>query len=744
MKNLFIKYFFILYSILLVSGCTSSETFGKPEDNDKECKVEFTSAVPVFDNISSIKEVEIVATGKWTAESDQPWCSITPKSGSKGYHTLEILVEKNETEFERNASISVETKDMKDKMTISQKERDAFLLSSSKAEISSEKQSVRVEVKTNIGYTYAIDDKARSWITDSKSRSLSSHSLEFFVAKNESNSARQGNIIFESGQHKEVFTIYQQPGHEDQLVLSEKEFVVSSKQNDIKIELQSNTDYKMLLPEVDWIHEQPTRAMSSYTHYLTISENESAEERTADILFLYGEKTESVHVYQKSKDAIIVAKKFYTINVEGGDLYFSVASNVSFETTCNVNWIKAVNPSRDINLKEMHFEVQANPFDEKRQGEILFKSENEEQKVVILQNGRATDGLSILNSLKAFDWKSGCQDLYIEANSDWSVKSLESWCKVEPSHGQPGNQRIRISVEENPNHDERNAGIVFYYGQNKKIITVVQKQKDALILESSKAELGAKGGTVCFEIKTNMNCSVEVDENAAEWVTPIPSRALRSERYQFQVAENNNSTKREAKIYIKGNGLEEVYRIYQEGYQNPGIVASVWKYSFDYNQFDFEIEVKSNIEYNIIMPKVDWLHENRSRSFSTYTHKFSIDENMSDKERSTIICFSSAEVTDTVWIYQEMKEVSPQCNIKVTFSNMKQTVPLLSGNKEVSGIISWDGTNLPYKSKLTHIFNYSESNQQSYNIKAENANLIHFDDIKEIDGIQINTLPSTN
>ena len=70
------------------------------------------------------------------------------------------------------------------------------------------------------------------------------------------------------------------------------------------------------MPEVQWITEASTRAVSSYTHYFVISPNDTYDARSAEISFINKENNieEKVVITQVQKDAIITFH--YTVTIK--------------------------------------------------------------------------------------------------------------------------------------------------------------------------------------------------------------------------------------------------------------------------------------------------------------------------------------------------------------------------------------------------------------------------------------------
>lgn len=90
--------------------------------------------------------------------------------------------------------------------------------------------------------------------------------------------------------------------------------------------------------------------------------------------------------------------------------------------------------------------------------------------------------------------------------SEWSADLINdraaNWIIISPKSGKAGQSKINVYVSENSLYDDRSATIQIRCGSIKKDITIVQKQKDALTVTSSKFEIDAKGGSVNIEVKS--------------------------------------------------------------------------------------------------------------------------------------------------------------------------------------------------------------------------------------------------
>jgi len=356
-----------------------------PQDNTK---IEVTTSDPIMEEKGGTATVSFTVNSAWkaTVSSSSSWCSISPSSGSAGTHTLTITTTPNDTYDERNATVTISAGKANKSFTVKQKQKDALTVTSAKNEFTAEGGELIIEVKANISFETAIDDVCKEWITPSESRALTTSTLKFKIAENEEFEKREGKITIKSGEFNEEIKVYQE-GADYTIVLTQDEYTIPSEGENIQVELKSNVDYTVEMPDVDWVTESASRAMSSHTHYFTIQPNEGYDLRTTEIVFANEELSvsDTVRIVQVQKDAIIVAKNEYTVEANGGKLDFTVNTNVDFEVSCNVDWIKENTSSRGLVEKPLSFTIEGNTKYEEREGIITIAAGELKQEVVVKQ-----------------------------------------------------------------------------------------------------------------------------------------------------------------------------------------------------------------------------------------------------------------------------------------------------------------------------------------------------------------------
>lgn len=394
------RFLFYAFAMLAIVACTESETDDNGSDNGggnspSAPSITLNQSIVTFDDAAGEEQVLFSATADWIAElvNDRAdsWLSISPKSGAAGNASIAIKATENDTPDDRSATIRLKAGSAMKTISVTQKQKDALTVTSSKFEVEAEGGEVKIEVKANIDFEYAIDESAQEWIKYEGTRAMKTSTLTFKVAENDDTERREGTITIKSGEFNEVVTIYQ-TGCEPSIVISKSEYVVSSNSETIAVEVKSNVDVAVEIPsDVDWISENTSRATSTNTYRFDIAANEGYDQRIAEIKFTNKENnlSEVVTIVQSQRDAIVLAKSEYEFGVNGGNLDFEIQTNVDITVKISdnaKNWIQQVE-SRGLEAKKLFFNVYSYSGQEDREGTITLSGGNATQTITVKQSG---------------------------------------------------------------------------------------------------------------------------------------------------------------------------------------------------------------------------------------------------------------------------------------------------------------------------------------------------------------------
>lgn len=391
--------------MFMLAGCSDggSESPEKPNPTPTPTPEE-TASITINSNIvtngvafeakGGEKSVSFSSNKDWTLSIATPvngtaWCTVSATSGAKGDATVKFTVKENAEYDDRSVSVTIKAGTASKTFTITQKCAEALLVTSAKFEVPQEGGVIEVEVKANVNYELQIAENAKSWISETKSRALTTKKHAFNVAANEEYEKREGEIYIKSGDKVETVKVYQAGGAI--LVLSKNEVNVSDKGETISVDIKSNIEYGIQMPDVDWINNvDNSRAASSHTLKYVVSANETYDNRSTEIIFYDKNSSlkDTLKVIQVQKDAIVISEKNITVNKEGGIIEVKLSTNVEVEVQIpsDVTWITQTN-SRALTERFFYLKVSENSGENDRSAEITFKNKNSilSDKVVVTQ-----------------------------------------------------------------------------------------------------------------------------------------------------------------------------------------------------------------------------------------------------------------------------------------------------------------------------------------------------------------------
>lgn len=443
------------------------------------------------------KIISFTTNKDWTFELSQSggdvnWCSVFPAKGTAGENTVMVKVLENESYDDRNVVLTLGVKELSKKLVVTQKQKDAISLTTAKYELDENGGRIQVEVMANVDYKVIIPEQYKGWIHENNStRGLLLSYLTFTIDKSEEYDKREGEIIIQNGELTEVLKIYQKG--KGVLLLSQNEYIVSDRGGEISVELSSNFEYEVKMPQVDWVIATTARSMSSHTLYYTITPNENYDSRETEIVYYdRNNKTlaDTLKVVQVQKDAIILSKKEYS--VDSSEIYIEVLvnSNVNFDVGISdesVSWINKLENTvaRGLNEYKVPIRILANNTYDERVGKITFSNEDSglSEMIIIMQSKKN----AMILSEREYLVDSDGSDITVEvsANIDFDINILNSWITKAENPVTKGLsvQKVYFEISANTSLEERVGKIVFSakdYNIADTII-VIQAQRDEIL-----------------------------------------------------------------------------------------------------------------------------------------------------------------------------------------------------------------------------------------------------------------------
>ena len=428
--DLSVVLFTLLLSCIFFAACSKGN-----EDNPEQPEniiEDFEQGNMNFTEGAGEQTFSFTANTAWTVSvastrnGGSPWCTVAPTSGNAGSHTIKVTTTPNETYDDRSVTVTLKAGTEVRSFVVSQKQKDALLLTNNKFEVDQKGGTVTVEVKANVSYTATIGEECKDWIKESgNTRALATTTKSYDIAMNESQEKREGSIIFSDGSLTETVHIYQAGG--SIILLSRNDCHVSASGEEITVELRSNCDYEVVMPSVDWIKEPMTRGMSSHTLHYTVAPNDSYDGRKVEII--YRDKSDSsiadtLTVMQAQKDAIIISEKEVKVGSEGGIVEVKIDANVDFEMQLpDMDWISET-VTRGLSTHKKYLRIAENMGESSREARILFRNTTSgiEETLTVSQSAKGkrvkvhVEKPGMLSTLISEEDKTRIEELEISGN----------------------------------------------------------------------------------------------------------------------------------------------------------------------------------------------------------------------------------------------------------------------------------------------------------------------------------------
>ena len=262
--------------------------------------------------------------------------------------------------------------------------------------------------------------------------------------------------------------------------------------------------------------------------------------------------------------------------------------------------------------------------------------------------------LDISVSDLVFEAEGGEKEFTIYCNSDWTITNESEWCKTTVNQGN-GNSKIIVTVGVYSEMEDRNTNLTVKAGNITKVLTVTQKDGDAIILSKDKFDIPEEGGNVTVEVKSNIQYEVSIPSQFQNWIKHEPeTKAITVKNFTFTILENKEYEKREGYIVFNGNSLKDTVHIYQTAARI--LILSKDTYNISSAKKSIEVELKSNVNYSISIPSSasHWIKLLETKAIRTDKIYFEIEENTTYDNRSAQVFIKdkNSSLCDTLYINQ--------------------------------------------------------------------------------------------
>ena len=364
------------------------------------------------------------------------WLTIDKTTGNSGSNKVIFSADENNTYEDRSVMVQLITDDTIRTIRVNQKRMEAITLTSDIFEVPVDGGDIDVEVNYSADYEMTIPDDYKGWIhrKPATTRGLESSTITFTIDPSEEYEKREGRIYFKARDEEEVVTIYQ--AGSGKLVLSQNEYNLTGTEQEFSIDVSSNFDFSMEMPEVDWLKENTskTRGMSSHTLKFKVAKNDDYNARSAKIKFYDNNSkiSETVVINQASIGAVLTIDTLeYNVSNAKQDLDIEVMSNFDYNVDFQgSSWVRQrAAKTRGVTSRLLRLTIDENKTYDARTANIKLYDKNSEASEVITITQGAKGGIEIPKKSFSLDELGGEITLTVNSNVDYKLTINDDWIK---------------------------------------------------------------------------------------------------------------------------------------------------------------------------------------------------------------------------------------------------------------------------------------------------------------------------
>lgn len=345
---------------------------------------------------------------------------------------------------------------------------------------SSEGGSKTVQFSTNKNWEINVSESGMNvdWCTVTpKSGTAGDVTLTITVPENTSYDERNVILTLSAGDAMEKMRVSQKQS--DAILLSSSLFEVPLEGGEIELEVKSNVNYQVEIPEQyrGWIHKgSKTRALESNNLSFVVDSNEDYDKRQGEIIITDCNTTEVVKIYQAGGGVLVLSQNEYNVPSDGGTIIVDLSSNFEYGFEIpNVDWLKLNNGTRGMSSHTLYFEVLPNESYESRSANISFYEISGEvrETITIYQTSKGSTLFSYDPYNEILSYREQIFEIKVSSGIDIDVVNDSNWISYTESISY-GESYIKLFIKENNTFDKRSSKVILKHGSYEYKIDFVQ------------------------------------------------------------------------------------------------------------------------------------------------------------------------------------------------------------------------------------------------------------------------------
>ncbi len=326
------KYFIFLLSFILSFSFVNCGGGGGGGDDDgpvinKNSLAVSTSSV-TFDAAASQQTVNVTANCDWKVSCSASWLTINPMSGNANA-TLTLSAQEN-TVTVREATITVTGGGFTRTISVTQRGAEEKLsVSPQTLEFDSNAEEKTFAITSNSKWTISSD---QSWCSVNKSSGNGNENVTVKVTQNDMDTKRTANVKIACGSLTQSVAVSQ---NGVSITVSPQALSFEYKAGENTVAITSNSSWTVTSDQ-DWCTVSKTSGSNNENIMVKVTQNNSADKRTANVKITCGNKTETLAVTQNGGPLPVVSNLSYSgVTFSEASCTFEVSSEEAI-TECGI------------------------------------------------------------------------------------------------------------------------------------------------------------------------------------------------------------------------------------------------------------------------------------------------------------------------------------------------------------------------------------------------------------------------
>lgn len=292
--------------------------------------------------------------------------------------------------------------------------------------------------------------------------------------------------------------------------------------------------------------------------------------------------------------------------------------------------------------------VAENKFYDERNASITITAGTARQTVVIAQ--KQLDALLVSSSKVEIEKEGGSFDIEVKSNVNASFRiptQYSSWLKAGTSGRSRGleSKTYAFTVEANPDALSRQAEIEFYGGGLSETVHVYQAGGPDIMVTQPKVYVGASGGDVTVELRSNTEFTYEITEGT-EWLHRNQSRAFSTHTLHFTADPYTGTEAPRTAVIQFFVGGSPMSKVTVEQLEKGAIVVGSGSLDVPALGGEYTIDYSANRKMSVKKPS--WIKVGdatpKSRAMEMYSLPLAVDPNLSLNAREdTVTIYDAAD-----------------------------------------------------------------------------------------------------